>query len=99
MNENIEALADILQNYGVEISVEKIELIAKDFEEHLQMMRDMDDTRFFRQETAICSECQKKETEIKRLVYENGVYNESVKKRRNAERVYIENGSVKYDIL
>lgn len=43
-NEDIEAMADIFQEYGISAPVEIIEKVASDFIDHLDAMRDMEMT-------------------------------------------------------
>lgn len=105
-NEDIEAMADIFQEYGISAPVEIIEKVASDFIDHLDAMRDMEMTPFannggesdFQKVLRLERELSQVKTEFARISKENQVYHDSVMQRRNASEVWIEDNTVKYSL-
>ena len=103
-NEDIEAMADIFQEYGISVSTDIIEKVASDFIDHLDVMRDMEMTPFMKGNGESDSqkvlrlerELSQVKTEFARIFKENQVYHDSVMQRRNASEVWIENDIVRY---
>lgn len=97
---NRDALSEIFEDIGIVATDEQIDKAAKDFDYHLQMMR----------ETACwtpsapssikesCSECERLRDEIKCLEGQIECYRKSVMDRTGANEVWIGNyGEVRYD--
>lgn len=103
-NEDIEAMADIFQEYDISASTDVIEKVASDFIDHLDAMRDMEMTPFMKDNGESDSqkvlrlerELSQVKTEFARISKENQVYHDSVMQRRNASEVWIEDNTVKY---
>ncbi len=97
MKERIEALAQILQDLGIEISIENIEQITKDFSHHIDMEREMETYAHIGYKEK-CSKCEKFQSEINALKKEISCYKDSVKRRNNASEVWIGNyGEVRFE--
>lgn len=105
-NEDIEAMAEILQEYGVSVPTDIIEKITSDFIDHLDAMREMRMTPFmssggesdFQKVLRLERELSQVKTEFARISKENQVYHDSVMQRRNASEVWIEDNTVKYSL-
>lgn len=105
-NEDIEAMADIFQEYDISVSTDVIEKVASDFIDHLDAMRDMEMTPFMKDNGESDSqkvlrlerELSQVKTEFTRISKENQVYHDSVMQRRNASEVWIEDNTVKYSL-
>ncbi|UBD69093.1 hypothetical protein NXV86_23350 [Bacteroides sp. BFG-257] len=105
-NEDIEAMADIFQEYDISASTDVIEKVASDFIDHLDAMRDMEMTPFMKDNGESDSqkvlrlerELSQVKTEFARISKENQVYHDSVMQRRNASEVWIEDNTVKYSL-
>ncbi|GAA6255182.1 hypothetical protein F070042J6_10340 [Bacteroides sp. f07] len=101
---DIEAMADIFQEYGISVSTDIIEKVASDFIDHLDVMRDMEMTSFmkgngesdFQKVLSLERELNKTKYELAKISKEHKVYHDSVMQRRNASEVWIENDTVKY---
>ena len=94
----VESMIEYLSEYGIDISFENATSLVNDFMLGLSNEMDMQAIRHI-QKNQVCEKCKSLEAEIKDLKSDIEVYKNSVKKRRNAEHVYIENGSVKYDLI
>jgi hypothetical protein len=105
-NEDIEAMADIFQEYDISASTDVIEKVASDFIDHLDAMRDMEMIPFMKDNGESDSqkvlrlerELSQVKTEFARISKENQVYHDSVMQRRNASEVWIEDNTVKYSL-
>ena len=105
-NEDIEAMADIFQEYGFSAPVEIFEKVDSDFIDHLDAMRVMEMTPFaynggesdFQKVLRLERELSQVKTEFARISKENQVYHDSVMQRRNASEVWIEDNTVKYSL-
>lgn len=104
--EDIEAMADIFQEYGISAPVEIIEKVASDFIDHLDAMRDMEMTPFMnnggesdsQKVLRLERELNKTKSELAKISKEHKVYHDSVMQRRNASEVWIEDNTVKYNL-
>lgn len=92
-------MEEILTEWGVSHTREQVTSIIQDFMLHVEMEREIESYQHVgRKET--CNKCDAKDAKIKQLEYEISIYQKSVKGRiKRAEHVYIENGTVKYDIV
>lgn len=105
-NEDVEAMAEIFQEYGISASTEVIEKIASDFIDHLDAMREMAMTSFmnshdesdYQKVLRLERELSRTKAEFARISKENQVYHDSVMQRRNASEVWIEDNTVKYNL-
>lgn len=97
MNEiNIEAMADILQEIGVVATPEQIAQIVKDYDGHVQMAKEVSMHQFVGHKPE-CAECKRLQRELDEVTRERDTYHDSVMKRRDASRVWLEGGEVKYE--
>lgn len=102
--EDIEAMADIFQEYDISVSTDIIEKVASDFIDHLDAMRDMEVTPFmkgnsesdFQKVLRLERELAQAKSELAKISKEHKVYHDSVMQRRNASEVWIEDNTVKY---
>lgn len=95
--ERIECMAEILESVGITASKEDIKVIVDDFSTHLEMENEMSSYQHLPGKLKEpCAKCQELAREIKRLNDEIEVYKNSVKTRRNADEVWIEEGTVRY---
>jgi len=94
MSINAEILMELLEDQDVLISKDVAEIVADEIAGHLSEIN----TSHYLNDKAP----SKKEENLQRLInnlkYENEVYRNSVKNRRGASHVYIEDGEVKYDL-
>ncbi len=92
----VEALEDILHDLGVELTKRQVEKIAEDFGYHIDMEREMASygNSGYKAE---CDKCKSLEAKLRDTEKENEVFRNSVKTRRNADKVWIENDSVMYE--
>lgn len=101
---DIEAMADIFQEYSISVSTDIIEKVASDFIDHLDIMRDMEMTPFmkgngesdFQKVLRLEHELNKTKYELEKISKEHKVYHDSVMQRRNASEVWVENDTVRY---
>lgn len=93
----VEAMRDIFENMGLSISAEDAAKISDDFSHHIDMEREMQSYQHVSTSSAKCDKCEILKREIKELEAQNKVYNNSVKSRRKAERVWIEGDTVMYE--
>ena len=91
-----EALADILDELGISLSVDQISVIAKEFYWHLENFNSMslEGVRNHKEECAVCKSLK---SEMKDMENQLGVFRKSVMQRRGASRVWIEGDEVKYE--
>ncbi len=91
----IECLTEILDEIGLQAAPEQISKIEKDFSFHIEMESEMSSYQHigFKEE---CSKCKALESELKDVRKERDVYQNSVKQRRNTDRVWVENDEVMY---
>ena len=103
-NEDIEAMAEILQEYGVSVPTDIIEKLTSDFIDHLDAMREMRMTPVmssggesdFQKALMLERELSKVRTELAKMSKENQVYHDSAMRRLNASDVWIEDNTIKY---
>jgi len=93
--ERIESLAEILENLGVVATEDQIKQISEDFALHLEMESEMCGHQHDTYKEP-CPNCKRLEQENKTLSKDIEAYQDSVKRRRNARDVWIDNGSVMY---
>jgi len=91
----IECMSEILQEIGIQVTSEQIEKIVNDFSTHIEMESELDSYQHigYKEE---CSRCKTLESKLKDCEKENEVFRNSVKQRRNTDRVWIEGDSVMY---
>ena len=102
-SEDIDAMAEILQEYGVSVPTDIIEKITSDFIDHLDAMREMRMTPFmssggesdFQKALRLERELSKVRTELAKMSKENQVYHDSAMRRLNASDVWIEDNTIK----
>ncbi len=94
--ERIECLSEILEEIGVKATSEQIKQIAEDYALHLEMESEISSYQFIGGSSK-CEKCERLEKEIKRKESEILIYQNSIKKRRNAERVWLEGDAVMYE--
>lgn len=92
----IECMADLFEELQIKATPEQIESIVKDFMHHLDMEQEMSNYQHVGHKPE-CDKCRKMQSEIDELKYENKVFRNSVKQRRGAERVWIQNDTVMYE--
>lgn len=93
----IECLTEIFDELGIIATQEQISKVVDDFGLHLEMESELSSYRHDVSHKEECTKCKQLEEENKRLQKENKIYNDSVKRRRNANYVYIEGDSVMYE--
>lgn len=91
----IECLSEAMSDAGVKATNEQIIEIEEAFSTHIEMESEMDSYqhRGFKEE---CAECSRLKSKVRELESELEIYKNSVKSRRNATRVWTENGDVHY---
>ena len=96
--ENIEALSEILSDYGVVATDEQIKGIAEAFENHLDAMSEMYLNQHLGGKSE-CAECKRLKMKIDELCEVIGVFEGSVKARTGARVVWVDKQSkvVRYD--
>lgn len=94
--ERIECLSEILEEIGVKATSSQIIQIAEDYALHLEMESEMSSHQFGGGNSK-CEKCERLEKEIKQKEIEISKYQNSVKKRRNAERVWLDGDEVRYE--
>jgi len=92
----VEYLDEIFESAGVIATPAQMEQIGNDIKDGLEMEREMYYNSVVSRTPEKCVKCQNLESEIERLKEEIGAYRDSVKKRRNATEVWIEDGDVRY---
>ena len=98
--ENIRAdiLSDLFEEQEISATREQIEAISKQFYSHIEMENEMSSYYRISTKEKKCYTCQQKDTQIKSLQRDIEIYNNNIKRRLNAESVYIQHGSVMYDM-
>lgn len=95
MNINAEILMELLAEHNVCIGKDIAVKVAEQFAGHLSECNVSHSMRSEQQPS-------ERENNLQRLIntlkHENKIYKNSVKERRGASHVYIENGEVKYDL-
>lgn len=92
----IEALADIFQELGIVATVDQIEKAANDFYQHIEMESEQQAYQHVGRKEE-CPKCKLLESQLKEVTEEKNVYQNSVKRRRNAERVWVSGNEVRYE--
>lgn len=91
-----EALADIMQEVGVTATTEQIAKIADDYALHIEMEREISHYQHIGHKEE-CQNCKRLESKLKETEKENVVFRNSVKQRRGASLVWVEDNEVKYE--
>lgn len=102
--EDVEAMAEILEEHGISASLDVIEKITSDFINHLDVMSEMQVTPFMRSNSESDYEKAKRlereleivKSKLAKASKENNVYHDTIKKYVNASMVWIDDNSVKY---
>lgn len=92
----VEYLDEIFESAGVIATPAQMEQIGNDIKDGLEMEREMYYNSVVSRTPEKCDKCQKLEREIERLKEEIETYKNSVKRRRNADDVWIEDDTVMY---
>jgi len=92
----VEYLDEIFESAGVIATPAQMEQIGNDIKDGLEMEREMYYNSVVSRKPEKCDKCQKLEREIERLKEEIETYRDSVKRRRNADDVWIEDDTVMY---
>lgn len=93
---NWEAMKEILSDNLIDnLSDEQIKQFTDDYDNHISMLHEMDS--YQHDYSPSCDKCNSLESKLKESEQRNKVFENSVKQRRNCERVWIENGSVMYE--
>lgn len=95
-NIRIEGMAEILETLGIQATNEQVKTIVEDFCLHLEMEREMSSYGNLGYSEP-CRECKSLKSKLAELESDNKVFIDSVKDRRNADRVWIQNGEVRYE--
>jgi len=93
----MENLDEIFEIAGVVATPAQMEQIGNDIKHSLDMERELHDNSIPYRKPDKCQKCESKDSEIKRLKEEIATYQDSVKTRRNANNVWVDNGRVMYD--
>lgn len=91
-----EYLDEIFESAGVIATPAQMERIGNDIKDGLEMEREMYYNSVVSRTPEKCTKCQSLEREIERLKEEIATYQDSVKTRRNANEVWVEDGRVMY---
>ena len=94
--ERIECLSEILEEIGLKATDEQIKQIAEDYALHLEMESEISSYQFVGGSSK-CEKCERLEKQIKQKDSEITKYQNSVKKRRNAESVWLDGDDVRYE--
>ena len=92
----IECLSEILSDMGLQATPEQVEKIVNDFSFHIEMEREMDSYQHFGHKEE-CQKCKKLKAELSEVKKERDVYHDSVKRRRSASSVWVQDGEVRYE--
>ena len=90
-------LDEIFESAGVTATPAQIEQIGNDIKHSLEMERELHSSSVAYRKPEKCNKCESLEREIERLKEEITVYNDSVKTRRKANEVWVEDGRVMYN--
>ena len=93
---NLDEIEEIFDCAEVVASPAQMSEIYLSIKHNLDMERELHDNSIPYRKPDKCQKCESKDGEIKRLKEEIGAYRDSVKKRRNATEVWIEDGDVRY---
>lgn len=94
--ENWKAMQEILSDCGIDnLTEEKIKDFTDAYDNHISMLHEMDS--YQHDYSPNCDKCKSLESKLKDAEKRNQVFENSVKQRRNCERVWIEGDSVKYE--
>lgn len=102
--EDVDAMAEILEEHGISVSLDIIENITSDFVNHLDVMNEMRVTPFMRSNNESDYEKVKRleheleivKSKLTKTIKENDAYNDAIKKHVSASTVWVEDNSVKY---
>jgi hypothetical protein len=96
--ERIEALTEILFDNGITATGEQIKRIAEDFSLNIEMEHEMESYQHIGHKEE-CSECKRLKAQISDLEDTINIHENSVKRRRNADTVWVDkhDRSVKYE--
>lgn len=95
-NINIEAMTEILHEQGVTATPEQISQIVKDYDLHIDLQKESASHQFIGRKEE-CRECKRLKNELAEVTKERDAYHNSVKVRRSASRVWVEDGDVRYE--
>ncbi len=90
-------MSEILDELDIKVTDEQLNKIVKDFSFHLEMENEMA-SYATAGNSRECDKCSSLKRQIAELKKEIDVYNNSVKQRRHASAVWIQDGEVKYEI-
>lgn len=92
----IEALNEIFDELGINLTPEQAQKIEKDFSLHIEMESEMSSYQHigFKED---CKKCASLKSQLDEVKKERDVYHNSVKTRRGASRVWIEGDKVMFD--
>ena len=95
-SERIECLTEIFEEAGVSATEEQIKRISEDYAFHLDMEREMSSYQHIGGSNE-CEECQSLHIKVKEKENEITKYQNSVKRRRNADSVWLDGEDVRYE--
>ncbi len=95
--ENLEAITEIFSIVGVEATDKQMQEIAEGYEQHIDCMREMQSYQFISSANKSCDRCEILKQEIQALKKNIEIYQNSVKRRHKADRVWLEGDSVMYE--
>lgn len=93
----MENLEEIFESAGVTATPAQMTQIGNDIKHNLEMEQELHSSSIACRKPEKCTKCQSLEREIERLKDEIATYQDSVKTRRNANEVWVENGRVMYN--
>ena len=94
--EREDSISEILEEQKIDVSKIDIKSVTEDIAHHFYMEQEQHSYQFVGVSKSECSDCKRLENEIKDLKNQLECYKNSVKKRRNADEVWLEDGRVKY---
>jgi len=94
--ERIEAMSDILHELGIEATPMQIEELTEDFSLHLEMEKEISSYAHVGG-TDKCDKCESLKSQLKTANECVDVYHNSVMKRNQASRVWLEGDVVMYE--
>lgn len=98
MNEqNIEAMSEILEEFGVCVTESVLEKIVESYDLHIETAQDIENMSRGGYTKPVCEKCKLLKQEINDLESQVETYRSSVKTRRNCEHVWTEDGKVMYE--
>lgn len=92
----IEAITEILSDFGVVATQEQIASITDAFYNHVELESEINSHRYAGHKEE-CSNCKQLQAKLDEAKKEINVHEKSVMRRRKASKVWIEGDSVMYD--